>query len=107
MLIVDDSAKELLDKNNIQYGTYLSPDDMYLTSLLNIALDTAIKYNDANPEDPEVVKKYVAFVKNTDSVQRCINKMDKMYHDILNIICNATDGKHEEIMNSKDKEEDK
>ena len=106
MLIVEDSAKELLDKNGIRYGTYNGTDDAYLTSMLNIALESAIKYNDGDPTDEETVQKYVAYVKGTKVVDRSVNKMDKLFHDILNIVCEATDGKHEEIMNPKEEEEE-
>lgn len=105
MLIVDDSAKEILDQNKIPYGIYNRTDDAYLTSVLNAALESAIKYNDGDIDDKETIDKYVAFIKNTKAVERSINKMDKLFHDIMNIVCETTEGKHEEIMNLKTQEE--
>lgn len=105
MLIVDDSAKEILDQNKIPYGVYNGTNDAYLTSVLNAALESAIKYNDGDVNDKETVDKYVAFIKNTKTVERSMNKMDKLFHDIINIVCEITEGKHEEIMNLKTQEE--
>ena len=55
MLLVDDNAKEILEEHNIGYGEYMSPGDVYLTAILNMAVETAIKYNEDNIEDPVVV----------------------------------------------------
>lgn len=107
MLIVDDSAKEILDQNKIPYSIYDRTDDIYLTSVLNAALDSAIKYNDGDVNDKETVDKYVTFIKSTKAVERSVNKMNKLFHDITNIICETTEGKHEEIMNLKTQEEKK
>lgn len=107
MLIVDDFAKEILDQNKIAYSTYDRTDDIYLTSVLNAALDSAIKYNDGDVNDKETIDKYVAFIKNTKAVERSINKMNKLFHDITNIICETTEGKHEEIMNLEKQKEKK
>ncbi len=105
MLVVDDSAKEILDQNKISYSIYDRTDDIYLTSVLNAALDSAIKYNDGDVNDEETVDKYVAFIKKTKAVERSVNKMNKLFHDITNIICETTEGKHKEIMNLETQEE--
>lgn len=98
MLLIDDNAKELLDKNNIPYWQYETPSDIYLTAIMNMALDTAIRYNDGNSEDEETIKKYVAYLKKVEANKRCFNRLEKASHDILNIICELTEDKHEEIM---------
>ena len=101
MLLVDDNAKEILEEHGIGYGEYMSPGDVYLTAILNMAVETAIKYNEDNIEDPVVVENYVNFIKQSDAVKKCLNKMEKLNHDILNIVCDITDGKQEEINNPK------
>lgn len=98
MLLLDDSAKQVLEANNIPYGEYTGPDDIYLSFILNVALDTAMKYNDADPNDPEQAAKYVRFVKDSDAISKCIVKLEKLAHDVLNIVCDVTEGEHKQIM---------
>ena len=105
MLVLDDSAKEALDREGIPYSDFVNPDDMYLSFMLNIALDTAMRYNDADYNNPEEVNKYVAFIRDSDVVKKCVNRIDKANHDIINFICDAVDGKHEEIMSYEPKED--
>lgn len=100
MLVLDDSAKQKLDELGIQYGEYVGPDDIFLSFVLNVAMETAIKYNDGNPTDPKTIAQYVQFLKNSPALNKCITKLDKASHDMLNIICDETDGKHEQILNA-------
>lgn len=104
MLLVDDSAKQILEEHGIGYDEYISPGDVYLTAILNMAVETAINYNEDNIEDPVVVENYINFIKQSDVVKKCLNKMKKLNHDILNIVCEITDGKQEEINNPKSEE---
>ena len=62
MLLVDDNVKEILEEHGIGYGEYMSPGDVYLTAILNMAVETAIKYNEDNIEDPVVVENYINFI---------------------------------------------
>lgn len=98
MLVLDDNAKAILDDHNVPYGEYVGPDDIFLSFLLNVAMETAIKYNDGDPADPEVASKYVQYLRESPALKKCINKLDRLGHDVLNIICDETDGKHEEIL---------
>ena len=98
MLIVDDSAKQILEEHGIPYGTYATSEDIFLTALVNLSLETAIRYNDADPTNPEFMQKYVDYIRQTDAVSKCVNKIEKLEHDILNIICERTEGKHDEII---------
>lgn len=100
MLILDDNVKQKLDELGIQYGEYVGPDDIFLSFVLNVAMETAIKYNDGDPTDQNTIAKYVQFLKNSPALNKCINKLDKASHDMLNIICDETDGKHEQILNA-------
>ena len=104
MLLVDDNVKGLLDQNNIPYGEYISPSDVYLTAVLNMAVETAMKYNEEDIENSETVNNYITYIKQSNAVEKCFNKMEKLSHDILNIICDLTDGKQEEINNPKSEE---
>ena len=103
MLIVDDSAKQILEEHGIPYGTYATSEDIFLTALVNMSLETAIKYNDADPTDTELMRKYVDYIRETDAVARCVTKIEKLEHDILNIICERTEGKHDEIIKAEPK----
>lgn len=98
MLLLDDSAKQILEENGIPFGEYTGPEDIYLSFVLNVALDTAMKYNDADPNNQEEAAKYVRFIKESDALSKCLVKMDKLSHDILNIICDTTEGEHKQIM---------
>ena len=98
MLIVDDSFKQKLDELGVPYGEYVGPDDIFLSFVLNVALETAIKYNDGDPTDRDTTSKYVQFLKQSPALTKCVNKLDKASHDMLNIVYNETDGKHKEIM---------
>ena len=100
MLILDDNAKQKLDELGIPYGEYTGPDDIFLSFILNVSMETAIKYNDGDPTDPETLSKYVQFLKNSSVINKCITKLDKASHDMLNIVCDETDGKHEQILNA-------
>ena len=106
MLILDDNAKAILDDHGVPYGEYTGPDDIFLSFILNVAMETAIKYNDGDPTDPETLSKYVQFLRNGTVINKCINKLDKASHDMLNIVCNETDGKHKEIMEAKYEEQE-
>ena len=101
MLIVDDSAKQILEEHGVPYGTYATSEDIFLTALVNLSLETAIKYNDADPTNPEFMQKYVDYIRQTDAVAKCVTKIEKLEHDILNIICERTEGKHNEIIAKK------
>lgn len=101
MLIVDDSAKQILEEHGVPYGTYATSEDIFLTALVNLSLETAIRYNDADPTNPEFMQKYVDYIRQTDAVSKCVNKIEKLEHDILNIICERTEGKHDEIISAK------
>lgn len=103
MLIVDDSAKQILEEHGVPYGTYATSEDIFLTALVNLSLETAIRYNDADPTNPEFMQKYVDYIRQTDAVARCVTKIEKLEHDILNIICERTEGKHDEIMKAEPK----
>ena len=103
MLIVDDSAKQILEEHGVPYGTYATSEDIFLTALVNMSLETAIKYNDADPTDTELMRKYVDYIRETDAVARCVTKIEKLEHDILNIICERTEGKHDEIIKAEPK----
>ena len=103
MLLVDDSAKQILEEHRVPYGTYATSEDIFLTALVNMCLETAIKYNDADPANPEFMQKYVDYIRQTDAVSKCVNKIEKLEHDILNIICDKTEGKHDEIIKAEPK----
>ena len=103
MLLVDDSAKQILEEHGVPYGTYATSEDIFLTALVNMSLETAIKYNDADPTDTELMRKYVDYIRQTDAVARCVTKIEKLEHDILNIICERTEGKHDEIIKAEPK----
>ena len=103
MLLVDDSAKQILEEHGVPYGTYATSEDIFLTALVNMSLETAIKYNDADPTDTELMRKYVDYIRETDAVARCVTKIEKLEHDILNIICERTEGKHDEIIKAEPK----
>ena len=98
MLLLDDSAKKILEENGIPFGEYTGPEDVYLSFVLNVALDTAMKYNEADLNDQETSAKYVRFIKESNALQRALTKMEKLSHDILNIICETTENNHKEIM---------
>ena len=104
MLLVDDSAKQILEEHGVPYGTYATSEDIFLTALVNLSLETAIKYNDADPANPEFMQKYADYIRQTDAISKCVNKIEKLEHDILNIICDKTEGKHDEIMKTPDPE---
>ena len=101
MLLVDDSAKQILEEHGVPYGTYATSEDIFLTALVNMSLETAIKYNDADPTDTELMRKYVDYIRETDAVAKCVTKIEKLEHDILNIICERTEGKHDKIIAEK------
>ena len=101
MLLVDDSAKQILEEHGVPYGTYATSEDIFLTALVNLSLETAIKYNDADPTDTELMRKYVDYIRETDAVAKCVTKIEKLEHDILNIICERTEGKHDKIIAEK------
>ena len=103
MLVVDDSAKQILEEHGVPYGTYATSEDIFLTALVNMCLETAIKYNDADPANSEFMQKYVDYIRQTDAVSKCTNKIEKLEHDILNIICDKTEGKHDEIIKAEPK----
>ena len=103
MLVVDDSTKQILEEHGVPYGTYATSEDIFLTALVNMCLETAIKYNDADPANPEFMQKYVDYIRQTDAISKCVNKIEKLEHDILNIICDKTEGKHDEIMKAEPK----
>ena len=103
MLLVDDSAKQILEEHGVPYGTYATSEDIFLTALVNMSLETAIKYNDADPTDTELMRKYVDYIRETDAVAKCVIKIEKLEHDILNIICERTEGKHDEIIKAEPK----
>ena len=103
MLIVDDNAKQVLEEHGIPYGTYATSEDIFLTALINLSIETAIKYNDADSTNPEFMNKYAEYIRQTDAVTKCINKIEKLEHDILNIICERTEGKHDEIIKAEPK----
>lgn len=103
MLLVDDSAKQILEEHGVPYGTYATSEDIFLTALVNLSLETAIKYNDADPANPEFMQKYVDYIRQTDAVAKCVTKIEKLEHDILNIICERTEGKHDEIIKAEPK----
>ena len=105
MLVVDDSAKQILEEHGVPYGTYVTSEDIFLTALVNMCLETAIKYNDADPANPEFMQKYADYIRQTDAISKCVNKIEKLEHDILNIICNKTEGKHDEIVAADPKPE--
>ena len=105
MLLVDDSAKQILEEHGVPYGTYATSEDIFLTALVNMTLETAIKYNDADPTDTELMRKYVDYIRETDAVAKCVIKIEKLEHDILNIICDKTEGKHDEIVAADPKPE--
>ena len=105
MLIVDDNAKQVLEEHGIPYGTYATSEDIFLTALINLSIETAIKYNDADSTNPEFMNKYAEYIRQTDAVTKCINKIEKLEHDILNIICERTEGKHNEIIKTELKPE--
>ena len=107
MLIVDDSAKQVLEEHGVPYGTYATSEDIFLTALINLSIETAIKYNDADSTNPEFMNKYAEYIRQTDAVTKCINKIEKLEHDILNIICERTEGKHNEIIKIELKPEPK
>ena len=107
MLLVDDSAKQILEEHGVPYGTYATSEDIFLTALVNMSLETAIKYNDADPTNIEFMKKYADYIRQTDAIGKCVNKIEKLEHDILNIICERTEGKHEEIIKIEPKPEPK
>ena len=69
-----------------------------------MCLETAIKYNDADPANPEFMQKYADYIRQTNAVSKCVNKIEKLEHDILNIICDKTEGKHDEIIKTSDPE---
>ena len=103
MLLVDDSAKQILEEHGVPYGTYATSEDIFLTALVNLSLETAIKYNDADPTNIEFMKKYADYIRQTDAIGKCVNKIEKLEHDILNIICERTEGKHDEIIKAEPK----
>lgn len=105
MLIIDDSMKQKLDELGIQYGEYIGPDDVFLSFVLNVAMETAIKYNDGDPKDQETIMQYVKFLKSHPVLNKCVNRLDKVSHDMLNMIVEATEDKHEEIMKAQYGEE--
>ena len=105
MLLVDDSAKQILEEHGVPYGTYATSEDIFLTALVNLSLETAIRYNDADPTNPEFMQKYVDYIRQTDAVAKCVTKIEKLEHDILNIICERTEGKHDEIIKAEPKPE--
>ena len=107
MLIVDDNAKQVLEEHGIPYGTYATSEDIFLTALINLSIETAIKYNDADSTNPEFMNKYAEYIRQTDAVTKCINKIEKLEHDILNIICERTEGTHNEIIKIELKPEPK
>ena len=107
MLLVDDSAKQILEEHGVPYGTYATSEDIFLTALVNLSLETAIKYNDADPANPEFMNKYAEYIRQTDAVTKCINKIEKLEHDILNNKCERTEAKHDEIIKIKLKPEPK
>ena len=47
------------------------------------------------------------YIRQTDAVSKCVNKIEKLEHDVLNIICERTEGKHEEIIKADPKPETK
>ena len=70
---------------------------------MNLSLETAKKKNDADPSNNKKKKKYVDYIRQTDAVARCVTKIEKLEHDILNIICERTEGKHDEIIKAEPK----
>ena len=100
MLIVDDSMKQKLEEQGIQYGEYIGPDDIFLSFVLNVAMETAIKYNDGDVNDQNTVRQYVKYLKSSPVINKCVNRLDKVSHDILNMIVEETENKHEQIMNT-------
>ena len=105
MLIVDDNMKQKLDELGIQYGEYIGPDDVFLSFVLNVAMETAIKYNDGDPKDQDTVRKYVKYLRENPVLGKCVNRLDKVSHDMLNLIVDETEGKHEQILNFKEETE--
>ena len=103
MLLVDDSAKQILEEHGVPYGTYATSEDIFLTAIVNMCIETAIKYNDADPANLEFMQKYADYIRQTDAVSKCVNKIEKLEHDILNIICERTEGKHDEIIKAEPK----
>lgn len=101
MLVTGNDAREVLEANQIQYGEYISPEDVFLTTALNVALENAIRYNEQSIEDAEVIAKYVNYVKENLNIMKFLTKMEKMQLDLLTAVCDLTEGKHEEIMNFK------
>lgn len=101
MLVVNNDAREILETNKVQYGEYLSPEDIFLTTALNVALENAIRYNEQSVEDAEVIAQYVNYVKEKLNIVKFLTKMEKMQLDLLTAVCDLTEGKHEEIMNFK------
>ena len=101
MLIVDDNMKQKLDELGIQYGEYIGPDDIFLSFVLNVAMETAIKYNDGDPTDQDTVRQYVNYLKTSPVISKCVNRLDKVSHDMLNMIVEETENKHEQIINTK------
>lgn len=102
MLIVDDKQKEILEANGVNYADYLDPKDLYLSYLLNVTLEQAMRFNDADPDNAEEVQKYIVYVRDNKAVEKCVARLAKADHDILNIICDLVEGKHDEIMNKKE-----
>ena len=80
MLIVDDSAKQVLEEHGVPYGTYATSEDIFLTALINLSIETAIKYNDADSTNPEFMNKYAEYIRQTDAVTKCINKIEKLLY---------------------------
>lgn len=105
MLVVSDKLKEQLDAAGIEYAEYFNPQDLYLSYTLNVGLDQAMRFNDADPDSPEEVQHYITYVRDSKAIDKCVAKINKLDHDILNILCDIIDGKHEEIMKGKGEED--
>ena len=106
MLVVSDKLKEQLDAAGIDYAEYFSVQDLYLSYSLNIGLDQAMRFNDANPDSAEDVQHYINYVKDSKAIDKCVSKINKLDLDMLNIICDTIEGKHEEIMKYESKGEE-
>lgn len=106
MLLVRDDDKSKLEESKIQYAEYATVEEVYLNVLLEVALARAMSYNDTSATNGEDANKYITYLQETGVIDKCFNRVRKLEHDVENLIVNATEDKHEEIMNFV-KDEDK
>lgn len=103
MLVLTNEAKDFLDKNNIPYAQYDTTAEIYMNYVLNASMETAMRYNDADVNDPDVVDKYVQYVKEHADLSKIYTRLEKFEYDALRVMNDTLEDKHDEIIKTEPK----